>query len=146
MRNGHADTPLDFRLELVARPENVAVVRHVLGVLAESMGMHQAVAEDLRLAVTEACTNVVRHAYDGTPGPMEVAVSPKNGDAVEVVISDQGSGLGESLDVSGPHLGLPLMAALADSIAVEQHAGVGSRVAMCFSLQPLASAEAWSSS
>lgn len=142
MRNDHADPPVDFRLELIARPENVAVVRHVMGVLGESMGMHGAMVENLRLAVTEACTNVVRHAYDGTPGPMEVAVSPKDDDAVEVVVSDRGRGLSGSLDVSGPHLGLPLMAALADSITLEQHAGAGSRVAMSFQLQPVAAQEA----
>jgi anti-sigma regulatory factor (Ser/Thr protein kinase) len=130
-------SPGDFRLSLLARPENVAVVRHVLGVLVESMGVHRAVVEDVRLAVTEACTNVVRHAYDETPGPMEVEVNPGD-DAVEVVVSDHGRGLAGSRDGGGPHLGMPLMAALADSIEVDQHAGIGSRVAMSFSRGSLA--------
>src|ERR1700745_3993604 len=53
----------DVKLTLPARPENVAVVRHVLGAFAQALGLSVELIEDLRLAVTEACTNVVRHAY-----------------------------------------------------------------------------------
>src|ERR1044072_7717082 len=53
----------DVRLTLPARPENVAVVRHVLGAFAEALQLPDPLIEDMRLAVTEACTNVVRHAY-----------------------------------------------------------------------------------
>ena len=53
----------DIRLTLPARPENIAVVRHVLGALSESLGLPQALTEDVCLAVTEACTKLVRHAY-----------------------------------------------------------------------------------
>src|ERR1043165_7468810 len=53
----------DVTLTLPARPEHVAVVRHVLGAFAEALRMPEELIEDLWLAVTEACTNVVRHAY-----------------------------------------------------------------------------------
>ena len=44
------------------------MVRHVLGAFAEALQLPDPVIEDMRLAVTEACTNVVRHAYaDGEP-------------------------------------------------------------------------------
>src|SRR4051794_25938923 len=46
----------DVRLTLPARPENVAVVRHVLGAFAEALMLPDPVIEDMRLAVTEACT------------------------------------------------------------------------------------------
>ena len=63
----------DVRLTLPARPENVAVIRHVLGAFAEALQLPADLVEDMRLAVTEACTNVVRHAYhDGEPGPIDV--------------------------------------------------------------------------
>src|SRR5829696_8393964 len=55
----------EIRLTLPARPENVAVVRHVLGALADAVRLAPDLANDMRLAVTEACTNVVRHAYRG---------------------------------------------------------------------------------
>ena len=67
-QRARAGTRSDIRLTLPARPENVAVVRHVLGALAEALALPARVTEDMRLAVTEACTNVVRHAYDDGDG------------------------------------------------------------------------------
>ena len=121
----------DIRLTLPARPENVAVVRHVLGALGEAIGLDEPVVSDIRLAVTEACTNVVRHAYADGEGTIDVIVRPR-GDAVEVVVSDAGRGLRPSPDTAGPGLGLPLIAALADSVEVQRGRKRGSRLAMRF--------------
>jgi anti-sigma regulatory factor (Ser/Thr protein kinase) len=126
----------DVRLTLPARPENVAVVRHVLGAFAEALMLPDPVIEDMRLAVTEACTNVVRHAYaDGEAGPVEILIRPE-GDALRVTVADQGRGLGPSPDTSGPGLGLPLIAALADSVEIERRPRAGSRLVMSFLRAP----------
>ena len=121
----------DIRLTLPARPENVAVVRHVLGALAEALDLPRAVTEDMRLAVTEACTNVVRHAYVDGDGTIAVIARPKGGE-LEVVVEDSGRGIGPSPDTAGPGLGLPLIAALADSLEIERTATAGSRLVMSF--------------
>src|SRR5215217_2413828 len=121
----------DIRLTLPARRENVAVVRHVLGALAEALDLPPAVTEDVRLAVTEACTNVVRHAYGDRAGDIDVVVRPR-GRALEVIVADNGRGMGPSPDTSGPGLGLPLMAALADSLEIQGSATAGSRLMMSF--------------
>jgi serine/threonine-protein kinase RsbW len=129
---GHrATAKSDIRLTLPARPENVAVVRHVLGALAEALDLPGAVTEDMRLAVTEACTNVVRHAYAGGGGAIDVAVRPKGGE-LEVTVADAGRGIGPSPDTAGPGLGLPLIAALTDSLEIEASRGAGSRLIMSF--------------
>jgi anti-sigma regulatory factor (Ser/Thr protein kinase) len=125
----------DIRLTLPARPENVSVVRHVLGAFAEAVGMPRQVSEDIRLAVTEACTNVVRHAYGGAGGKIDVVIRPR-GEALEVIVADDGRGVGPSLDTSGPGLGLSLIAALADSLEVERTATAGSRIVMSFLRRP----------
>ena len=104
----------DIRLTLPARAENVAVVRHVLGALAEALNLDRAVVDDMRLAVTEACTNVVRHAYGGREGTIDVVVRPR-GELLEVVVTDEGRGLGPSPDTAGPGLGLALIEALTHS-------------------------------
>jgi serine/threonine-protein kinase RsbW len=120
------------RLTLPARAENVAVVRHVLGAFAESLRLPDELIEDLRLAVTEACTNVVRHAYaDGDPGAVEISIEPRE-ERVRIVVADSGRGIGTSSDTSGPGLGLPLIAAIADSVDLQSAPGGGSRVAMTF--------------
>jgi serine/threonine-protein kinase RsbW len=126
----------DVRLTLPARPENVAVIRHVLGAFAEALQLPADLVEDMRLAVTEACTNVVRHAYhDGEPGPIDVVIRPV-GDRLELIVSDRGMGMGPSPDVSGPGLGLPMISALADSVELEPNEGRGSRLSMAFRCRP----------
>jgi anti-sigma regulatory factor (Ser/Thr protein kinase) len=121
----------DIRLTLPARPENVSVVRHVLGALGDALALPTEVVEDMRLAVTEACTNVVRHAYAGGDGSIEVVVRPE-GDALRVTVADAGRGIGPSPDTAGPGLGLPLIAALTDSLEIERAGATGSRLIMSF--------------
>jgi serine/threonine-protein kinase RsbW len=123
------------RLTLPARPESIAVIRHVLGAFAEALALPPDLVEDMRLAVTEACTNVVRHAYDGEIGPIDVVVRP-DGDRLDVIVSDRGRGMGPSPDVDGPGLGLPLIAALADSIEVQNAPVRGNRLRMSFACGP----------
>jgi len=125
----------DVKLTLPARPENVSVIRHVLGAFAEALRLPDELVEDLRLAVTEACTNVVRHAYPPErPGPVEISIKPLD-ENVSVVVSDHGRGIGTSSDTTGPGLGLPLIAAIADEVELQPVPGGGSRVAMTFSRQ-----------
>jgi anti-sigma regulatory factor (Ser/Thr protein kinase) len=125
-------TTTDVKLTLPARPENVSVIRHVLGAFAEALKLPDDLVEDLRLAVTEACTNVVRHAYPAdVPGPVEISIVPSE-DVVSVIVSDHGRGIGSSSDTNGPGLGLPLIAAIADEVELQPVPGGGSRVAMTF--------------
>src|SRR3954468_7630410 len=122
----------DVKLTLPARPENVSVIRHVLGAFAEALRLPDDLVEDLRLAVTEACTNVVRHAYPAErPGTVEISIVPTE-DQVSVVVADSGRGIGSSSDTTGPGLGLPLIAAIADEVELLPVPGGGSRVAMTF--------------
>ena len=125
----------DVRLSVPAVPENVAVVRHLLGAFAEALQLAPEVVDDMRLAVTEACTNVVRHAYEDRPGPIEVVIHPDD-EKLEVVVSDRGRGLNGGVDGSGPGLGLSLIAALADSIDLQELPTRGSRLAMSFRRRP----------
>jgi anti-sigma regulatory factor (Ser/Thr protein kinase) len=121
----------DIRLSLPARPENIAVVRHVIGALGTAVSLPQPTIDDMRLAVTEACTNVVRHAYEPDEGHIEIVIRP-DGDAINVIVSDRGRGLGPSPDVAGPGLGLSLIAALADKLEIDQGPQAGSRLLMSF--------------
>jgi serine/threonine-protein kinase RsbW len=123
----------DVRLTLPARPQNVAVVRHVLGAFAEALALPEPIVDDMRLAVTEACTNVVRHAYDvgANPGLLEIVIRPAD-DGLDVIVTDHGRGIGPSPDTIGPGLGLPLIATIADALEIEHAPSAGSRLAMSF--------------
>ena len=124
-----------MRLSLPARPDSLGVIRHVLGAFAEALRLPPDLVEDIRLAVTEACTNVVRHAYDGEDGPIDVVVRPSK-ERLEIIIADRGRGIGPSPDVEGPGLGLPLIAALADSVELQEASANGSRLRMAFECRP----------
>ena len=121
----------DIRLTLPARPESVGLVRHMLCALAEALELPSHVCDDLRLAVTEACTNVVRHAYHEGEGAIDVLARP-TADGLHVIVSDHGAGIGPSPDQAGPGFGLSLISSLADRLEIDHEPGQGSRLAMWF--------------
>src|SRR3712207_651856 len=86
------DAPPDLELTLPARAENVAVVRHAFGGLGDVLAMPEQTLADVKLAVTEACTNVVVHAYPDGDGPMEVAAGVRDG-RLTVAVRDEGRGI-----------------------------------------------------
>ena len=129
-------TPSPVRLSLPAQPRNIAVVRRALEAIAEELALPRRLIEDMRLAVTEACTNVVRHAYDDDgrddANAMRVDLLPSER-GMQVIVEDRGRGLGPSPDARGPGLGLPLIAALTSALEVSHGADErGSRIAMSF--------------
>ena len=137
-------TPSPVRLSLPAHARNIAVVRRALEAVAEELALPRRLIEDMRLAVTEACTNVVRHAYTEAEArdasAMRVELLPEK-DGMQVVVEDRGRGLGPSPDARGPGLGLPLIAALTSALEVSHGAGDrGSRITMSFSLAPIEAA------
>jgi serine/threonine-protein kinase RsbW len=124
----------DMQLALPARAENIAIVRHAFGALGEAYALDTQTLSDIRLAVTEACTNVVVHAYpDAEEGQMEV-LATLLGDELTVVVRDEGEGIGPRPDSPGLGLGLPLIASLAESVQLGRNEDELTEVRMTFSL------------
>ena len=80
----------EVRLTMPARAEGVGVVRQALAGMADALAFDAAVVADMKMAVTEACTNVVVHAYDGEEGTLEVEMLADD-DALTIVVRDWGS-------------------------------------------------------
>jgi hypothetical protein len=94
--------------------------------------MDPAEIADLKTVVTEACTNVVVHAYEPeVEGALEVAAWP-SGDCLVVLVRDFGRGVRPLADFErrSLRLGLPLIAALTRSFEVSGEAGHGTAVTM----------------
>jgi serine/threonine-protein kinase RsbW len=108
------ETP-DLEITLPARAENVAVVRHAVGGLGEVLEVDDQTLSDIKLAVTEACTNVVVHAYPEGEGPMGMRASIDDRRLL-LVVTDRGRGIVPRPDSPGLGLGLPLIATLAESL------------------------------
>src|SRR3954454_15978802 len=136
---GHppGDPLADIELTLPARAENVAVVRHAIGGLGEALDLDPQTLSDVKLAVTEACTNVVVHAYDGAEGPMQVAaeIAP---DHLTVTVRDEGRGIVPRPDSPGLGLGLPLIATLTESLELGKDDRQRTEVRMSFKLLEVA--------
>ncbi len=116
---------------LPAKAENVAVVRHALAGLAEEIGMDELRVADLKTVVTEACMNVVVHAYRGNPGPLSVEAVP-DGDGLTVTVRDEGVGFRPQADVEREslRLGLSLIAALSGSFSISGGLDRGTEITM----------------
>jgi serine/threonine-protein kinase RsbW len=125
------------QLTVPARAENVAVVRHAFAGLAAAMEMDPETIADLKTIVTEACMNVVVHAYEGKEGPLEVRAWAEDGDLV-LTVRDYGSGVRPLVDPGREslRLGLPLIAALAASFQISGAPGKGTEVTMRVPLTP----------
>jgi anti-sigma regulatory factor (Ser/Thr protein kinase) len=129
--------PPTVRIALEARAENVTIVRQALAGIAEALAVEPEVLADLKIAVSEACTNVVVHAYpNGEVGGLEIDCWPRADDQLTVVVRDHGAGISPRVTESGPGLGLglPLIAALAEEIQISSGPGRPTEVTMTFAL------------
>ncbi len=121
------------RLTIPAKPEYITLLRLALTGLAGLRPLPDETLGDLKLAVTEAASNSVRHAYENGDGVVEV-VYELDDDRLTVEVADNGQGFvpgsrddrGE-LDEGG--LGIAIIQALADEFEVGSRPdGVGSRL------------------
>lgn len=81
------------------------LVREMLTGVTEAIELDGSSLNDILTAVTEACNNVVMHAYEGEEGPLEIEVNLVP-DAIEVVVRDQGTGIHADAPTSGLGLGI----------------------------------------
>ncbi len=126
-----SEKPNGLYMRLPALAENVAVVRHALAGLAEQIGMDETGVADLKTVVTEACMNVVVHAYPGESGPLMVEAEPDS-EGLTVTVSDSGSGISPQAESerASLKLGLSLIAALSSSFSISGGLDRGTEVMM----------------
>ncbi|HKO26133.1 MAG TPA: ATP-binding protein [Solirubrobacteraceae bacterium] len=115
-----------------ATAAEVTPIRHAVLDSAAAHGIAAALRADIALAVTEACANVVTHAYrDATaPGPLTVEVYNDRREFV-VVVSDRGPGIAPRADSPGIGMGLALIAGVAHRLEISND-DTGARLTMAF--------------
>jgi serine/threonine-protein kinase RsbW/stage II sporulation protein AB (anti-sigma F factor) len=118
-----------------ALAEEVGGVRRAAVEFARGQGVPDPRLEDLRLAISEAVTNAVVHAFllQDRPGTVTVSVDVTLNEFIEAVVRDDRGGMTSRDDSPGLGLGLGLISSVAD--AVEQRLpanGVGFELWMCF--------------
>ena len=127
------DTADGLDYSCVAHPTQVAGIRRAVSELARRCGACQATLTRIELAVTEAATNVVLHAYrdPGATGRIHVVTRCADG-LLGISIRDDGVGMSPNPDSPGLGLGLSLIAHEADRCEVRAASGGGTEVLMSF--------------
>ena len=131
---GRPPSPLQRTLPAV--PEAVPELRRALVDFARRAGASSFVLDQIRLAISEAVTNVVIHAYVGAaePGPVRVAAHVEDA-TVSVLVADEGRGMVPRLDSPGLGMGLALIAHAADNLDVHDGDPIGTQLRMTFALR-----------
>jgi anti-sigma regulatory factor (Ser/Thr protein kinase) len=120
------------RLELTSRPEAARLVRSMSSAAGEALGLDPELMSDINTAVSEACNNVIQHAYSDEPGPFSVTLAATAA-GLEVRVRDYGGGIREAApDNDGLKVGLALMSAVADRAEFIRVPDGGTEVRLCF--------------
>ena len=114
---------------------SLAAGRRAVIALAASAGATEEQLDDVRLAVSEAMTNVLQHAYPGTPGAIHLTAALA-GDELWLLVADDGAGLRPNGQSPGLGLGLALIAQATDGLTIVTRAGGGTELRMRFRLAP----------
>jgi anti-sigma regulatory factor (Ser/Thr protein kinase) len=128
-----------LRVTLPSHAANLPLVRHAIrGFLSAGHVSDPPVGEVL-LAVTEACANVVQHAYADAdqPGELELELE-RTSEELRVAVRDRGRGFAPRPDSPGAGLGLPVIASLTQRLEIRPVDGKGTEVMMAFSLNEAA--------
>ena len=123
-----------LRLKMEARPKNVGVARRAVADLAKDLGIEEPLLGDVMTVVSEACSNVVQHAYPARSGQFEVEAF-RAGSHLLIVVRDCGEGMQARVKTGKPsmQLGLGLIAMLSSHFQISGGDG-GTEIRMQFPL------------
>jgi|SRR5947209_2388025 len=119
-----------------AVPASITLARRRLNRFAAAAGAPEEQLDAITLAVSEALTNVVLHAYRDRSGGRIDVVAAVADDELWVLIADEGSGLQPRQDSPGLGVGLAMIAAVSDGMEVVTRSCGGTEVRMRFTLRP----------
>src|SRR5215510_4055507 len=119
-----SDEGRSVRLTIPARPEYITLGRLALTAIAGVRPLSDETLHDLKLALTEACTNSVKHAYQDGSGSVDI-VYELHGDRLTVEVGDAGSGFETRDDTAAVvgdlaegGLGIAIIRAVTDEVEI----------------------------
>jgi serine/threonine-protein kinase RsbW len=124
-----------IRLTIPAKAEYISLCRLALTGLSRVRALEEETLADLKLAITEACSNSVRHAYDGGGGVVEIVYDLRP-DRLVIEVTDDGTGFelsegarAEQDELAEGGLGIAIIRAVADEFELGSRPdGRGSRL------------------
>jgi serine/threonine-protein kinase RsbW len=119
-------------LELDSRPQSVALVRGMLSAVFELVGLGPELRDDVNSAASEACNNVILHAYGDHIGPLDVGVE-LGAENLVVVVRDRGVGIAARTPMPGRlGVGMAMMSTLATRAEFIDGTGGGTEARLTF--------------
>lgn len=113
--------------------DSVPRARDALTAFAVSAGATGEQLDAIKLAVSEAATNVVVHAYEGWLGEIRIDARLASGE-LWIQVADDGHGMRPRIDTPGLGVGLALISQVADAFAIAKRSSGGTEVHMRFDL------------
>lgn len=114
-----------------ATRRSIPLIRHRIAEMAEALGATSEQLDAVRLAVSEAVTNVVVHAYRDAPGEVRVTVRPLE-DELWVLIADDGCGCQTPARTPGLGWGLAVITDSCDEFTLVDRSDGGTEARMRF--------------
>jgi serine/threonine-protein kinase RsbW len=135
---------MSFELEMPAKAKYVGLARLLAGSIARRMRFTEESIDDLKLAISEMCTNAIVHAGNGKEGKPPVIVHYMAGEDFLVVrVEDQGPGFDtgcildqEREDLMSKGFGIPLIKSLVDVFDCDSDPQRGTIVTITKYLKP----------
>jgi serine/threonine-protein kinase RsbW len=129
MNPPEANVASTVSLVIPAKAEYLVFCRLVLVGLAQARNIDAETLADMKLAVTEACSNSIKHAYDGGDGQVSVRFTLED-EHIAIQVEDQGIGFEPpqafrvySPDAPEAGMGLAILEALTDELSFSAGAG-----------------------
>ena len=124
----------EVRLTIPAKPEYITLSRLALTGISRFRDLSEETLSDLKLAITEACSNSVRHAYAGGDGSVDIRYE-LHPDRLVIEVTDDGEGfdprsdVDEAEDLAEGGLGIAIIRSVADELEIGPgESGRGSRL------------------
>ena len=132
------DDPI-ISMTMASAEENVLLVREALVGMSQALGLEAGALDDILTAATEACNNVVLHAYPRGAGPLEFEVTEGDG-VIQAVVRDHGVGIRPKLRSSRAQIagiGIPVIQSLSQRVEfLRPPSDGGTEVRMEFETKP----------
>lgn len=134
-------TQKKFQLKTPSQPDNLSIIRDFVAKVASKVGFNNDEASKIELAVDEACTNVIKHAYENNSNQVidiQIRVDKKK---LTITVTDKGKGfnpdnvktpdLNQSIkEGRGGGLGICLIRTLMDKVDFQIKPGTKNQVKM----------------
>lgn len=126
-------------LEMMSRPENVALSRVAVASFAAQLDLTLNDLEEIKVATSEAVSNAIIHGYQNNPDGIVTLVAMLYEDALEIHVNDSGVGIADiemavtpaySTDPERMGLGFVFMKSFMDKLDVKSELNKGTQVVM----------------